>query len=88
MHIKIWEYFNKELESTKRKQMDIQNCKIYFLNKKIIYLRHRERESMHVSWGDKAEGDGEADSPMSRKPKGGLDPRTLESHLSGRQTLN
>jgi len=32
-----------------------------------------------MSSGGEAEGEGEADSPLSREPDMGLDPRTLES---------
>ena len=39
----------------------------------------REREREHTSKGGVAEGEGEADSPLSREPNVGLDPRTLRS---------
>jgi len=45
----------------------------YFLRR--LYLVERERE--HARAGGGAEG--EADSPLSRKPNVGLDPRTLGS---------
>ena len=38
----------------------------------------RERERERTSWG-RAAGEEEADSPLSRKPDAGLDPRTLGS---------
>ena len=40
----------------------------------LIYLREREREHKQ---GGGAEGERETDSPLSREPDVGLDPRTL-----------
>ena len=45
---------------------------IYFF-KEFIFWREREREQVQ------AEGEGEADSPQSREPNVGLDPRTPRS---------
>ena len=51
--------------------------KKFIFSKKVIYLRGRERER----WGEGrwAEGEEKADSPVSREPGMGLDPRTLGS---------
>ena len=45
-------------------------------------MREREKASKSEpnQWGG-AEGEGEADSPLSREPDEGLNPRTLESSL-------
>ena len=46
--------------------------------KDFIYFFDRERESAQA--GERqAEGEGEADSPLSREPNARLDPRTLGS---------
>ena len=39
-----------------------------------FYLFEREREKEN-KWVGEAEREGEADSPLSREPKAGLDPR-------------
>ena len=47
---------------------------LYFF-KDFIYLRETE----HAQAEEGAEGEGEADSPLSREPDAGLYPRTLGS---------
>ena len=49
-----------------------------FLKKEFIYLTERESEREQEQRGG-VEGEGERDSPLSRKPNMGLDPRTLRS---------
>ena len=53
---------------------------LFFKKKDFIYLfegeRERGREKAH-KWGGGAEGEREADFPLSREPNSGLDPRTL-----------
>ena len=44
--------------------------------------------AMILSLKRKAEGEGEAGSPLSREPNAGLNPRTLRPELSGRQMPN
>jgi len=44
-----------------------------------IYLTERERDSEHKQGEKQAEAEGEADSPQSRDPDLGLNPRTLRS---------
>ena len=44
-----------------------------------IYLRVRESADAHAGFGGGAEAEGEADSPLSKEPEVGLDPRTLRS---------
>ena len=56
---------------------------LFFL--KILFIYLTERES---TVGRRAEGEGEADSPLSREPDTGLDPRAQEHDLSRRQMLN
>jgi len=46
--------------------------------KDFIYLFEREHEKRGDSEGE-AEEEGEADSPLSKEPNVGLDPRTLRS---------
>ena len=48
----------------------------YFLKVVVIYLRVHTSERAQ---GGKQEGVGEADSPLSREPDVGLNPRTLRS---------
>ena len=51
--------------------------------------RERERESTNAGWGEEgADGEGEADSPLSREPEERFHPRTQAHDLSRRQTLN
>ena len=52
-------------------------CSIIF--KKIVFAYLTERERTHKQEEGKAEGEGEAGSPLSRGPDVGLDPRTLGS---------
>ena len=51
------------------------------LKKKFIYLRKREDERERESAWAGGGLQGEADSPLSRDPDVGLDPRTLGSWL-------
>jgi len=51
-----------------------RNTKEFFLKILLIHLRERA----HTRWR-RAEGEGEADPPLSREPNTGLDPRTLGS---------
>jgi len=44
--------------------------------KDFIFLRDRERVREELEWKGGAEGEGEADSPPSREPDAGLNPRT------------
>ena len=48
-----------------------------------FYLLERQRESKreraHTQAGGEAEAEGEADTPLCRKPNAGLDPRTPRS---------
>ena len=45
-----------------------------------MYVFERERASeRHTQAGEEAEEEGEADSPLSRKPDMGLNPKTLGS---------
>ena len=53
---------------------------VFVVFKYLIYLTEREKERAQAG----REGEGEADSPLSREPDLGLDPRTLESDLSRR----
>ena len=48
---------------------------VCFFKVLFIYLTENERAQI----GGTAEGEGEADSPLSREPNMGLNPRTLES---------
>ena len=50
-------------------------------------MRERERENMHAR-GRGAEGEEQADTPLSRESDTGLDPRILNHDLSRRQTVN
>ena len=53
----------------------------YFKDFIYLFETERERERAHTrggEWGG-AEGEGEADSPLSREADVGLDPRTLGS---------
>ena len=52
-----------------------------FLKILLIYLREKE-STQKQGWGERAEGEGEADSSLSRELDVGLDP-----NLSQRQTL-
>ena len=58
----------------------------------LIYLfdteRERERESTNRKKGRGTEGQGEAGSPLSKKPNVGLDPRPRDHALNQRQMLN
>ena len=47
-----------------------------------------EKEYKLREWQAEREGEGEADTPLSREPNMGLSPRTLRSYLSRRQMLN
>ena len=47
--------------------------------KDFIYFFERESVNKKAQTGGRAEGEGETDSPPSRKPDVGLDPRTLGS---------
>ena len=49
------------------------------LKKNFIYLLERGRESTVEGRGKGKQARGEADSPLSREPNTGLDPRTLRS---------
>ena len=54
------------------------SCFLFFLYfKDFIYLRDRENE-----WWGAAEGEGEADSPLIRKPDRGLFPGPRDHDLS------
>ena len=50
---------------------------ISFLKKDFIYLFNTDRKGERTQVGGAAEGEGEADSPLSKEPDVGLDPRTL-----------
>ena len=64
----------------------IQNSFFRFL----IYSFERERQTEKPQAEREAKGEGETDSPLSREPNAGLNPRTgkSEGNLSQRQTLN
>jgi len=53
--------------------------------KKILFIYLRERE---YKPGGEAEGEGEADSPLSREPNEGLIPGPWDHDLSRRQVAN
>ena len=44
-----------------------------------LFLREKERSKERAGAGGGAEAEGEAQSPLSREPDVGLDPRTLGS---------
>ena len=50
----------------------------FFFKILFIYLREGDRGAEHEQ-GEEAEGEGEADSPLSGEPSVGLYPRTLRS---------
>ena len=47
-----------------------------FLKRFYVFERKRERDRESAQAGGRGRGEGEADSPLSREPDGGLDPRT------------
>ena len=56
----------------------LQNFLSLFFKKNIyLFIWERGRERAQV--GEGAEGEGEADFPLSREPDAGLDPKTLRS---------
>ena len=55
-------------------QFTLQTFSIYLFEIVLIYLRERK-----IEYKQKWEAEGEADSPLSREPDVGLDPRTLVS---------
>ena len=51
---------------------------VLFLKILFIYFRQRHKKKESISkMGGEAKGEGQADSPLSREPNAGLDPRTL-----------
>ena len=44
-----------------------------------LLKRERERENKQGEWQAEGEGEGDTDSPLSREPHAGLDPRSLRS---------
>ena len=58
--------------------------KLFFWKILFIYLSKRE----NTSEGGGAEGEGEADSPLSREPNVRLNPRTQDHDLRRRQMFN
>ena len=61
-------------------------CVCVFCKILCIYLTEREKEREQGEW--QAEGEEEADSPLSKEPDVGPYPRPWDNNLSGRLTLN
>ena len=62
---------------TDRKEgMGLRDTNLDFFLRFYLFIRDSLRESMR---GERAEGEGEADSLLGREPNSGLHPRTLES---------
>ena len=60
--------------------MDLKNKANNAFFKDFIYLVETKREQTHKGKREgRAEGEGEADSPLSKEPDAGLNPRTLRS---------
>jgi len=66
----------KPYTGLKKKHCKVQ-IKLFFLKMLFIHLRERERDRAEA--GREAEGEREADSPLSREPDRGLDPRSWRS---------
>ena len=73
-----WDHALSRRQALNRCATQVPLNKVLFIYL-FIYLRVRESADAQAGFGGGAEAEGEADSPLSKEPEVGLDPRTLRS---------